>query len=89
MVMHWRLLDSVRISVFGLRDIDALSYYFLGKVTARHARDKSIGEYATSPILAQLSVQDCDETMLRSICNLYGVDVAMMKHLGFELRYCD
>ena len=52
-------------------------------LTIRHARDRSNVEYATSSILAKLSIDDCDEGMIRDICRLYHVDVELMRWLGF------
>lgn len=51
---------------------------------AYHARDRSNVDYATSSILARLSVNDCDEEMIQQICKLYDIDVALMKWLGFR-----
>jgi hypothetical protein len=51
--------------------------------TIFHARDRSDVRYATSPILAALSVDDCDEDMIRRICDLYHIDVELMRWLGF------
>ena len=51
--------------------------------TTFHARDRSDARYATSPILAALTVDDCDAGMIRRICDLYHVDVELMRWLGF------
>ena len=48
-----------------------------------HARDRSNVDYATSSILAQLSIEDCTDEMKQQICKLYHVDVELMKWLGF------
>jgi hypothetical protein len=48
-----------------------------------HARDRSNATYATSPILASLSVNDCTVEMIHRLCALYHVDVEMMRYLGF------
>ncbi len=53
------------------------------KTSTMHMRDRSNEGYATSPILSQLYLRDCDETMIRQICDLYHVDVELMKWLGF------
>ena len=56
-----------------------------------HARDRSNVDYATSSILAQLSIDDCTDEMIQQICKLYHVDVELMKWLGFSNneRGCD
>ena len=51
--------------------------------TIFHARDRSDARYATSPILAELSVDDCDADMIRRVCDLYHIDVELMRWLGF------
>jgi hypothetical protein len=48
-----------------------------------HARDRSDATYATSPILASLSVNDCTADMIHRLCVLYHVDVEMMRYIGF------
>ncbi|KAL7524773.1 hypothetical protein ACHAWF_001081 [Thalassiosira exigua] len=53
------------------------------QTTTLHARDRSDATYATSPILAGLSSRDCSEETIRRICDLYRVDVAMVRGLGF------
>jgi hypothetical protein len=52
--------------------------------TIIHARDRSDATYATSPILASLSVNDCTVEMIHRLCALYHVDVEMMRYLGFS-----
>jgi hypothetical protein len=53
-----------------------------------HIHDRSQVKFATSKVLATMSVKDCDSKMLQDICDLYAVDVAMMHSLGFETPYC-
>jgi hypothetical protein len=54
-----------------------------------HGRDRSQIEYATSPILAHMTVQrDCTPKMLKELCQLYAIDVALMQTLGFETPHC-
>jgi Sulfotransferase family len=53
-----------------------------------HIHDRSQVKFATSKVLATMSVNDCDAQMLYDICDLYAVDVAMMHALGFETPYC-
>ena len=48
-----------------------------------HARDRSDATYATSTILASLSVADCTDDMIQRLCTLYQVDVEMMRYIGF------
>ena len=48
-----------------------------------HARDRSDEEYATSPTLAKLSIDDINEEMMQQVCTLYEVDVALLHWLGF------
>ena len=86
MASHFRLMDDITISIFEMRDIEILLKYLGGERTnggssTIHARDKS---KARSNILAKLSVDDCTHDMVAEICSLYGVDVALIKHLGFR-----
>ncbi|KAL7525762.1 hypothetical protein ACHAWF_001497 [Thalassiosira exigua] len=50
--------------------------------TMLHARDRSNATFATSPILARLSSNDCLEETIRWICDLYCVGVVMAQGLG-------
>ena len=97
---HFRLLDDVRVSVFNMDDIQHVLSYLVGNTIAQvgnsqeggnntsikvyHARDRSNVDYATSSILAQLSIDDCTDKMIEQICKLYHVDVELMKWLGFS-----
>ena len=87
---------GIAVSVFSMEDIPHVLAHLLQddddddgakndtvKASTIHMRDRSNEEYATSPILSQLSSRDCDETMIRQICKLYHVDVELMKWLGF------
>ena len=54
-----------------------------------HGRDRSKVEYATSSILAHMSVpKDCTPDMIKELCQLYAVDVAFMASLGYKSQYC-
>jgi len=54
-----------------------------------HGRDRSKVEYATSPVLAQMSIdKDCTPDMVRQLCKLYAIDVAFMDSLGYQNAYC-
>ena len=53
-------------------------------VKVYHARDRSNVNYATSPILAKLSINDCSSEMIKEICALYHVDVELIRWLGFD-----
>ena len=98
---HFRLLDDVRVSVFNMNDIQDVLSYLVGNsnqeednsttIKVYHARDRSNVDYATSSILAQLSIDDCTDEMIQQICKLYHVDVELMKWLGFSNneRGCD
>ena len=93
---HFRLLDDVRVSVFNMEDIHGVLSYLVGNTNQEeggnnstttkvyHARDRSNVDYATSDILAQLSIDDCTDEMIQQICKLYHVDVELMKWLGFS-----
>lgn len=97
---HFRLLDDVRVSVFDMNDIQDVLSYLVGNTNQEeggegedrnrtstavyHARDRSNVDYATSSILAQLSIDDCTDEMIQQICKLYHVDVELMKWLGFS-----
>jgi DNA topoisomerase VI subunit A len=50
--------------------------------TGIHTRDRSNEEYATSPILSKLSIDDCSAEMIRQLCTLYHVDYSLLKWLG-------
>jgi hypothetical protein len=126
MAVHLRLFHEtdVAISVFHLKDINAISQYLTldegstslssffpfssvmmtshGNTTTsaktkttiapvhtiKHIHDRRQVKFATSQVLATMSVKDCDDQMLQDICHLYAVDVAMMHSLGFETPYC-
>ena len=91
---HFRLLDDVAVSVFNMEDIQHVLSYLVGNTNQEednitstavyHARDRSNVDYATSSILAQLSIEDCTDEMIQQICKLYHVDVELMKWLGFS-----
>jgi len=92
---HFRLLDDVAVSVFNMNDIQHVLSYLVGNTNQQeednststkvyHARDRSNVDYATSSILAQLSIDDCTDEMIQQICKLYHVDVKLMKWLGFS-----
>ena len=91
---HFRLLDDVAVSVFNMNDIQHVLSYLVGNSNQEednststkvyHARDRSNVDYATSSILAQLSIDDCTDEMIQQICKLYRVDVELMKWLGFS-----
>jgi hypothetical protein len=89
MATHLRLFDQedIKVSVFSMTDLPYILRY-LNQAPSTHIRDRSKVKYATSKILATMSVKDCNEQMRRDICELYAVDVAMMKSLGFETKYC-
>jgi hypothetical protein len=96
MAAHFRLLDGgtdgiqdIPISVFYM---DHLQDVLDGIVetlqqsqqqsTGIHTRDRSNEEYATSPILSKLSIDDCSAEMIRQLCTLYHVDYSLLKWLG-------
>jgi len=94
-ISHFRLLDDVAVSVFNMNDIQHVLSYLVGNTNQQeednststkvyHARDRSNVDYATSSILAQLSIDDCTDEMIQQICKLYHVDVKLMKWLGFS-----
>ena len=99
MVAHFRLLDgnsqdgfstNISVSVFYMNHLEhvlnAISNDSKESETqsnAIHARDRSNEDYATSPVLAKLSIDDCTEEMIRQLCILYHVDYVLLKSLGF------
>jgi hypothetical protein len=86
MVSHLRLLYKVQLKVFQLEHIDTLSDFFVGQSV--HERDRSNVKIATSDILSKMTPLDCTKDMLLAICKLYAVDVAMIKSMGWETKYC-
>lgn len=101
MATHFRLWDryeTARIAVLHLQDVHVLATY-LGLATHQndttttttmpHARDRSKVQYATSRVLANMSVQrDCTPAMIEQLCDLYAIDVLLLKSLGYESKYC-
>ena len=101
MASHFRLFDgnnrnhlsrNIYISVFYMNDLE----YVLSTISdkgkkpgsqsaAIHARDRSNEEYATSPILAKLSVADFTNDAIEKLCVLYHVDYVLLKSLGLGL----
>jgi hypothetical protein len=91
------IIPDISISVFSMEDISSVLAHLVGRegasgvpslsssstTTVMHARDRSDATYATSSILADMSVDDCDGDMIRRICALYHVDVELMRWLGF------
>ena len=102
MATHFRLWDDfpgVSLAVIHLKDMPVLAQYLTGQhyytekkkkpsKNIPHGRDRSQVEYATSPILARMSVQDCTSQMLTDLCNLYSIDVSLMQSLGYNTPYC-
>jgi hypothetical protein len=90
MATHLRLFDQedIKVSVFSMTEHLPYILRYLNQAPSKHIRDRSKVKYATSKILATMSVKDCNEQMRNDICELYAVDVAMMKSLGFETKYC-
>jgi hypothetical protein len=90
MATHLRLFDQedIKVSVFSMTEHLPYILRYFNQAPSKHIRDRSKVKYATSKILATMSVKDCNEQMRNDICELYAVDVAMMKSLGFETKYC-
>ena len=86
MLAHLRLLHGVPVRLFSLQHLNLLSHYFIGR--SLHVRDRSHPLTATSQVLSQMSSRDCSDEMLRAICDLYAVDVVMLKSLGMASEYC-
>lgn len=97
---------SIKIAVLHLDDIHILANYMATMVAATlssstnmntttfttmpHGRDRSKVEYATSSILAHMSVsKDCTPDMIANLCRLYAIDVAFMASLGYASSYCN
>jgi hypothetical protein len=88
MVSHFRLLAEQSIAVFELKTALPFLLQQLGSRGKRHARDRTQEEYATSKVLSTMSINDCTAEMVLAICELYAIDVAFMKHLGFDTPNC-
>lgn len=98
MATHFRLWDryeTARIAVLHLQDVHVLATYLglathqNGTTTMPHARDRSQVQYATSRVLANMNVQrDCTPAMMEQLCDLYAIDVLLLKSLGYESKYC-
>ena len=90
-------IGDVAVSVFSMEDMNEVLLHLSGsdggsntisssinkEKSTIHARDRSDEAYATSPILSMLSANDCTEEMIQHMCDLYHVDVKLMKWLGF------
>ena len=91
MAAHFRLLDGndddvkdTPVSIFHMNDIGIILDEITGttvQTTLIHARDRSDENYATSPLLAKLSVDDFSEDMIQQLCTLYHVDYSLLKWL--------
>ncbi len=46
-------------------------------------------ETGENDIVASMSVSDLSEDMIEEICNLYAVDVLIMRHLNMDDKYCE
>ena len=92
MAMHLRLFDEyddLKVAVFHLKDIKhVLRYLGATGEAATHTHDRTQEKYATSKVLATMTANDCDEHMLRDICGIYAVDVAMMRSMGYAPTSC-
>lgn len=91
MASHLRVFDQYDIwtSVFYMRDSFGELLQYLGSSVGRHTYDRTQIQYATSQVLAEMTVEKgCTKDMIRDICELYAVDVAMMQTLGFPTPYC-
>lgn len=92
MAAHFRLLDGngdevkdTPISIFHMNDLRHVLDEITEtseQTTSIHARDRSDENYATSPLLATLSVDDFSDDMIQQICRLYHVDYSLLKWLG-------
>jgi len=90
--------NDIAVSVFYMDDLEEVLQHLSGSrstdktedngtssstIKVIHARDRSDEEYATSPTLAKLSIDDINEEMMQQVCTLYDVDVALLHWLGF------
>jgi hypothetical protein len=79
---------NVQVALFEKElHLESLLVYF-GTSSHLHMRDRSKAEYTNSELLSQLSVKDLDDSMIRVICELYQVDVVMMKSIGLDVPLC-
>jgi Sulfotransferase family len=103
MATHLRLWEdhpTARLAVLHLQDLHLLAEYINnvvvtgnhnhGNQTIPHGRDRSNVDYATSWVLAHMSVrQDCTPAMIQQLCHLYAVDVAFLQSIGYSSPYCE
>lgn len=78
---------DVQVSLFLSHHLQSLLHY-LGSSAALHMRDRSNPEYTKSELLSKLSIDDLDSDMIRIICELYSVDVLMLKSIGLDVPLC-
>jgi hypothetical protein len=79
---------NVQVALFEKElHLESLLVYF-GTSSHLHMRDRSKEEYTNSELLSQLSAKDLDDSMIRVICELYQVDVVMMKSIGLDVPLC-
>ncbi|CAB9499898.1 expressed unknown protein [Seminavis robusta] len=105
MVAHFRLWDdypTARLAVLHLHDLPSLAAYLhhvvannsnsnstLLSTTMPHGRDRSKVDYATSRVLANMSIKrHCTPEMIQQLCQLYSIDVIFMQSLGYASEYC-
>lgn len=81
------LWQDLPVAVFEFRYLPDILKYLGAEDT--HARDGGKGKYRSVELLRNMTVDDYDEHSLRTVCELYEVDVIMQRSLGIEVPRCD
>jgi hypothetical protein len=61
----------------------------LGVPPSRKVRDGSNTEYRPAAVLKNMTAADYTDHLISQVCQLYEVDVVMMRSLGFPVPKCD
>ena len=77
---------NVQVALFETHHFPKILKFFGS--SGMHMRDRSIQDYLKSALLAKMSVQDLDSESIRVICQLYAVDVEMLKYVGLDVPLC-
>jgi len=79
--------QDIPVAVFPFTELKrVLTYLGLPKVQGRHGAE---GKYRPDPVLSNMTVDDYNEESLRTVCEIYKVDVVMQRSLGIEVPRCD
>ncbi len=81
------LYQDVPVSVLPFHDIKiVLEYFGRGKVWDRNGSAK---DYRADTVLTEMTVEDYDDETTRIVCDIYEMDVTMLRSLGIEVPMCD